>query len=53
MLCIEGGETETRGKEMMIAVENESSGVRDERVLQTKRMRVIRTELHNVEARIG
>ena len=35
---------------MMIAVENESSDMKDERVPQTKRMRVAQTELYNVEA---
>jgi hypothetical protein len=58
MLCVEGegkGGRETRGKwmmmmMMMIAVENESSDMKDERVPQTKRMRVVQTELYNVEA---
>jgi hypothetical protein len=51
------GETETPGKWMMmmmmttIAVENESSDMKDERVPQTKRMSVLQTELYNVEAR--
>ena len=48
-----GGEgTETPGK-WMIAVENESSDMKDERAPQTKRMCVLQTELYNVEARIG
>lgn len=46
------GGTETPGK-WMIAVENESSDMKDERVPQTKRMCVLQTELYNVEARIG
>lgn len=37
----------------MIAVENESSDMKDERVPQTKRMCVLQTELYNVEARTG
>ena len=43
------GGTETPGK-WMIAVENESSDMKDERVPQTKRMCVLQTELYNVEA---
>jgi len=55
MLCRRGGGkggAETPGK-WMIAVENESSDMKDERVPQTKRMCVLQTELYNVEARIG